>query len=884
MRVAAGTRFGAYEIVAPLGAGGMGEVYRARDTRLGREVAVKLLSEQLADHPTALARFEREARAVAALNHPNILALFDIGNADSSVFAVTELLEGQTLRDRLRAGPLPLRTTLEYARAIADALAAAHDRGIVHRDIKPENIFLTTDGRVKVLDFGLAQIAEDAVPASATGDETTVHTTPGVIVGTIGYMAPEQVRSQPSDARTDIFTFGLVLYEMLTGVRAFRANTPADTMSAILNVDPPDFSVSGASVPPSVDRLVRRCLEKSPAQRFQSARDLSFALEAVSAGASSGVTAAVPARRRPRWLAPALGLLLLAGVGAAGVLFGRRTATTTIASPVGRFVLPASQTTGPPMVSVSPDGAYVVYISPATGRAGAQAGSMWLRRLDGAEPQLIDSANPTSPLARAASFVFFSPDSRRLAFFSGNDLFALVLPDGSPQRLAELPSLPRYGAWGARNVIVVSSTDGKLYRVEPDTGNVRLIVTLDPSSNGALGLPTFLPDGERFLYTVIAGHQEVQSSEETRVASIDGQSMGTAFKGGVGTFYAGGHLVFGSNGALYAQRFDTGSLKVEGSAVEIAPAVMQDLRNAVVYASASSNGVLVYRLPTSADVRFTWMDRSGRQLSSVNVSDAFTNFGVSPDGTRIMATRRHPITNTNQLWLVDVARNVATLAVPNGEGGYSDPVWMPDGQHVIFRYQQQLVMRLANGGDRRVLLNAQGYPDSVTQDGRYVLYGIPTGDRYELNALDITAQDVKPIPLVTGATVADEGKFSPNARWIAYHSNETGSLQIAVIPFPPTGERWQISQAGGVQPRWSKDGQELFYLDLQGQLMSVRMSDSDPRRAQAPVALFSTGLQPSSSLDQFEPVGDRFLVRLPVAGTADTSPVGVVVNWEQLVK
>jgi Tol biopolymer transport system component len=882
MRVAAGTRFGAYEIVAPLGAGGMGEVYRARDTRLGREVAVKLLSEHLADHPTALARFEREARAVAALNHPNILALFDIGNAESSVFAVTELLEGQTLRDRLHAGPLPLRTALEYARAIADALAAAHDRGIVHRDIKPENIFLTTDGRVKVLDFGLAQIADDADSASRAGDETIMNTSPGVIVGTIGYMAPEQVRSQPADARTDIFAFGLVLYEMLTGARAFRANTPADTMSAILNVDPPDFSDSGISVPPSVDRLVRRCLEKSPAQRFQSARDLSFALEAVAAGTSSGVTAAVPARTRPRWLAPALALVLLAGVGALGVLFGRHTATTRGASPVGRFVLPASQTAGPPMVGVSPDGAYVVYVSPAAGRAGA--GSMWLRRLDGGEPQLIDAANPTSPLARTASFVFFSPDSRRLAFFSGNDLFAMTLPDGSPQRLAGLPSVPRYGAWGARNVIVVSAADGKLYRVDPDTGNVRLILTLDPSANGAVGLPTFLPDGDRFLYTVIAGHQEVQSSEETRIASIDGVSMGTVFKGGVGAVYAGGHLVFGSNGALYAQRFDAASLKVEGAAVEIAPAVMQDLRNAIVYATASSNGVLVYRLPSSADVRFTWMDRTGRQLSSVNVTDAFTNFGVSPDGTRIMATRRHPVTNTNQLWLVDVARNVATLAVPNGEGGYSDPVWMPDGQHVIFRYQQQLVMRPANGGERRVLLNAQGYPDSVTQDGRYVLYGIPTGDRYELNALDITTPGAKPIPLVTGATLADEGKFSPNARWIAYHSNETGSLQIAVIPFPPTGERWQISQAGGVQPRWSKDGQELFYLDLQGQLMSVRTPDSDPRRAQAPVPLFSTGLQPSSSLDQFEPVGDRFLVRLNVAGTADTSPVGVVVNWEQLVK
>jgi Tol biopolymer transport system component len=876
MSVGPGTKLGPYAITAAIGAGGMGEVFRARDTRLGRDVAIKVLPPTVAGDPDALARFDREARAVAALNHPNIVALFDIGKEGDTAFVVTELLEGQTLRERISAGPIPSRLALEYARSIADALAAAHDRGIVHRDVKPENVFITADGRVKVLDFGLAQVS--GASDSASQAETKISTSPGLVVGTVGYMAPEQVRGQKADSRTDIFAFGLVLYEMLSGTRAFSGATNADTMSAVLNQEPAELgSVSGTVIAPGIERIVRRCLEKNPAQRFQSARDLSFAIEAVSLGGSGAKSAPdlpIPARR-PKWWPLAAAALIVAAIAGAFVIGRQMTSRTAAAGPVQRFMIPGAVNTGVPAVAISPDGKFLIYSNPATGQSAGGSAAFWLQE------QATMTLTQLSGVAAGISVLFWSPDSKSIGFFRGAEVFAMDMPNGLPRLVATLPEFCRRGAWGSRGTIIATSGT-TVYQVPATGGTPVAVVKIAPGKETAIYAPSFLPDGERFLATVVTGPGE--GGSETHAFSLDGKRLGTIAKAVVGGFYADGHLVYGAHGGLYAQALDAASLKVSGDPVLLASTAMQDARLGNLHASASETGTLAYRPAPNIDAQFQWVDRNGRQLSSVATTGSFTNFNVSPDGARIAATRRDPVTSESSLWMIDAVRGVASLVSPKDDVGYGDPMWMPDGQRVVFRHQRSLSLRSANGGEMRSLVPAAAYPDSVSSDGRYVLYGAPNGPTYELYALDILTANAKPIPVVTGLSLADEGKFSPNGKWVAYHSDETKSNEVSVVPFPPTGEKWQISQTGGLQPRWSKDGNELFYLDLSGRMMSVKMPGSDPRRASSAVVLFPTTLVPSNSLDQYEPVGDRFLIRVPLASPATASPVGVIVNWPRITK
>jgi hypothetical protein len=875
MSLAAGTRLGPYEVLGLIGAGGMGEVYRANDTRLDRTVAIKVLPEGLAADAERRARFEREARAVAALSHPNIVALFDVGHEGSTSYAVTELLEGHTLRERLNAGPVPVRAAIEYARSVADALAAAHDRGIVHRDLKPENIFLTREGRIKVLDFGLAHVSAGGYgrssPDTIGSAPTTLTSTPGLIVGTIGYMAPEQVRGQSTDARTDIFAFGAVLYELLSGHRAFSGDSSADTMSAILNTDPPEMSRSGGAVLPSVDRIVRRCLEKVPVQRFQSARDLSFALEAIGSASSDATAVVTPAARWRVALAALLAVVLVAAAAFGAWVLGRRSAPALVQAPPARFVVATGDTVAiASALSVSPDGRYLVYNGPAGTQGPSMNTPLWIRRLDELD------ARPLSAADSSAIGPFWSPDSRTLGYFLANSLYALPIRVGTPRRLAEFPERPYAGTWGVRDIIIVATAAG-LYRVPAAGGAPALVLKSDATGGLRRVWPSFLPDGRRFLYNAVSGQDE--SASEARVATIDGQELGTVHKAGVGTRYANGHVIFGAHGALYAQPFDAQRLVPTGDTRELDASVRQDWRSGTLFVGASDTGVLAYRPASRADVRFIWVDRNGHELSVVTASGGFTNFDVSPDGARIVTTRRDPVTYRNELWLIDAVRGVASLAGPKGIGLTGDPTWAPDGQHIAYRFQQQMVMRLANGGEQRVLLSAAGYPDSFTRDGKFLAYGTARGNLYELFALDLTAANPKPIPLVTGLALADEARFSPNGQWVAYHSGDVGPAQVYVMRFPPTGEKWQISPTGGVQPRWSADGQELFYLDLEGRMTSVRMTDSDPRRASVPTVLFATGLAVSNAFDQFTPVGDRFLLRAPLTPASNASVIEVLVNW-----
>ena len=887
MSFAPGFRLGPFEIISQLGAGGMGEVYCARDVRLGREVAIKVLLPALAADADAMERFAREARAVAALNHPNIVALFDIGRDDTTSYVVSELIDGSTLRERLASGPVPIRKAVEYAKQIAEALAAAHDRGIVHRDIKPENVLVSSEGRVKVLDFGLAQIAA-ATPLSA---DTMARTLPGAVFGTAGYMAPEQVRAQAIDHRADLFALGAVLYEMLTGRRAFSGATPADTVTAVLHVDPPPLAVEQGNMPASLARIVQRCLEKQPHERFQSARDLAFALDAVALDAQP--TSPRGVRRSRVWTTAAIaaGALLIGAAIASAVFWRPRPTTAPAATPVARFGIPASMTWSD-AASISPDGRYVVYtggggVALATATTstvpGARptgftpvSGRFWLRRLSALESLRLSETEAAVPA------FFWSTDSRVLGYRAGNSIIVRDVPDGAPRLLAELAQPPQAMTWNRRGDLVVALPSG-LHRIAPEGGSPQLLLRSQPGRELWRGAPAFLPDGQRFLFTVLlsgAGEEAL----ETRVGSLDGRELGTIAKGVVGATYADGHLLFGAGGALYAQAFDVERLALTGERVELARSVAQDWRTGRLAARASDTGILVFLGAPRGDAQFVVVDRAGRPVRNIGEPDSFLNFSLSPDEQRIMVARRDPLSGHASLWLIDAVRGITALVTEAADSDDADdPTWSPDGRHVAYRHGPRLVLRLANGGAERTLVDAEAYPDAFSRDGRYLLFGQPKGNMFEQSVLDVTIQGAKPIPLVTGVTLADESRFSPNGRWVAYHSNETGTAQVSVVPFPPTGEKWQLSHAGGVQPRWSADGDELFYLDPDGRMMAVRIPGSDPRQATAPVSLFATGVAPSDALDQFTPMGNGFLVRVPVVAGADSAAVQVIVNWKALI-
>jgi len=667
-----GARLGPYELIETIGHGGMGEVYRARDTRLGRDVAIKFLKAELSADPQALARFEREGRAVAALSHPNIIALYDVGREGDTVYAVTELLEETTLRERLGAGPLPPRKALEYVRAVAEAIAAAHRGGIVHRDLKPENVFVTTDGRIKVLDFGIAHMAAAPITPAVDGEtRERSSTSPGTMIGTVGYMAPEQVRGAATDARTDVFALGVVLYEVLTGHAAFVRDTPADTLSAILAAEPPDLPRISSSAGPAIEQIVRRCLEKAPEERFQSARDLAFALEALSAGTGGATrdlsptpTPAAPARARISKVLVALGAMALVIAGSFAA--GRVTVKAPASAPPALFSLSAN--TAPfDAVSVSPDGRYIAYTGAATPTSSAGSTVVSLRQLESL------GVSPLPETSSASRPFLWSPDSKTFGYFIDTALIVREVPDGAPRVLTSFPGRATGAAWGPNGVLLVSTAAG-VFQASASGGTPQLVMKTDLAREIWRGWPSFLPGGDRFLYTTLRNNGS-ESTLETRAAALDGRELGTVLTGAVGAMYADGHLLYGMSGALYAQAFDSRSLTLGGERRQIAASVSQNWRFGEIAASASSTGVLVFRTAPRSEVQFTWVDRTGRKVGTVGAPDSYTNFDVSPDGRRIAASRRDPKTGVNSLALIEVERGVTTPITPLDEDNYDDPTW-----------------------------------------------------------------------------------------------------------------------------------------------------------------------------------------------------------------
>ena len=869
MPLASGARLGPYEILGFLGAGAMGEVYRARDTRLGRDVAVKVLNPSLAADEASHTRFEREARAVAALNHPNIIALYDVGREGATAYVVTELLDGVTLRERLTDGPLPLRKAIEYARQMAAALGSAHERGIVHRDLKPENLVVTTTGRIKVLDFGLAHMAPAAAPAASPSDETTVQTTPGTVFGTFGYMAPEQARAQRVDSRSDIFAIGVILYEMISGRRAFARDTPADSLAALLHADPPPLPAAVEHSSPHLERIVRRCLEKSPDERFQSASDLAFALDLPGLEESAAAGTGLPPRaRRFRFAAAAAAAIVLISAGALLAVALRWREDPATPPAMVRFGIPATMTWSD-AASISPDGQYLVYTSGAT--AGRR---FWLRRLDAM------TATPLADTQEAVPMFFWSPDGKRLGYRSGTSLIVRDIPDGQRRVLAELPGTPQGVAWNDRDQLVIALASG-LYVMPASGGEPRLIMKTTPEREvWRGGSPSFLPGGDRFLFTVL-NNGSGENALETRVGTLDGRDLGTIGHGISGAMYADGHLLFGAGSSLYAQRFDPDSLVLSGDRRLLAESVSQDWRSGRLVAAVSATGTLVFRSAPMGDVEFSVVDRAGRVIRTIGAPGSYTNFSVSPDESRVVTSLRDPLSGRTSLWLIDAARGVTSLVTdPNDTRDSDDPTWSHDGRDIAYRHGGELVMRAANGGPPRTIVASEAYPDDVSRDGRYLIYGQPKGNGFQQWLLDLLTPGARPTPMVEGVTLADESRISPNGKWVAYHSNETGTAQVYVMTLPRSGQKWQISPQGGVQPRWSRDGNELFYLNPDGHLMTVALPGSDPQRAAAPQMLFNTGLQPSDAIDQIAPLTHGFLLRRPRPGASEPEAVQVIVNWK----
>ncbi len=895
MTLAPGARLGPYEVSSLVGSGGMGEVYRARDPRLGRDVAIKVLPAGFSTDSDRLRRFELEARAAAALSHTNILAVHDIGTHNGSPYIVSELLEGETLRERVNRGLLPVRKTVEYAVQIAHGLAAAHDKGIVHRDLKPENVFLAVDGRVKILDFGLAKLTEARTADSGATAAPTVaaHTEPGIVLGTVGYMSPEQVRGQPTDHRTDVFAFGAMLYEMLSGRRAFHAETVADTMTAILKEDPPDLPASERHIPPALGRIVDRCLEKNPQARFQSSGDLAFALEALSA--QSGVSEAVASgtgrsrshARLPWMLAALFGLGLVAAASFAAVLYLR---PVSDAAPMMRFTLdppdgwnlalgtaPAGSgnvAMGP--LAVSPDGRRIAFI--ARNRQGHAL--IWIRALDApAAAPLVGTDRASSP--------FWSPDSRFLGFFADGKLKRIEVAGGPPTVVCDVNG-GAGGTWNRDGIIVFAAIQSPLQKVHASGGIPAPALFLQEAET-AHTRPVFLPDGRHFLFRALESTTAGGQGRKIYLASLDsGTRTELLLSDSTNVSYSQQHLLFLRGTTLMAQAFDPDRLALTGEPVPIADEIQTLGSPQSGVFSVSQNGVLAYQTGSATHRgQPAWLDRTGKSLETIGDPGIQWELSLSPDGKRAAVTIFDQSQSTD-IWLLDLTRGLRTRFTfdPGNDRG---PVWAPDGSRLIFSSNRtgiyDIYQRNASGTGADELLYADRSnkePLSWSPDGRHVLYtGFSKGD--DILVLPLTG-DRKPIPFAETPFSEVSGQFSPDGRWIAYASNESGRYDIYVAPFPPTGGKWMVSRSGGLVPRWRRDGAEIFYFDG-ARLIAVTV---DGRTSAFEVGTARPLFEPVSPVRVGEtrafydvsPDGQRFLINMSMS-TEQTSgpPVAVVLNW-----
>ena len=908
MALLPGTRLGAYEVNTQIGAGGMGEAYKGRDTRLDRTVAIKVLPEALASDPQLRERFDREARAISSLNHPHICTLFDVGHHEGVDFLVLEYLKGRTLAERLADGgdraALDPNDALKIAIEICDALDKAHRTGIVHRDLKPANVMLTKAG-VKLLDFGLAKSAAPVVAASGLSMLPTTPpnlTAQGTILGTFQYMAPEQIEGLDADARTDIFAFGALLFEMLIGRPSFEGKTRASLLGAILKDEPPVVSRLRPGIPAALDRIISTCLAKDPDDRYQSARDLFRDLQWVASGSSDGAgapTASPPARStRVAWLTAAL--LAIALVAAAVIALRRMGEVIPAAGAVQFTIAPPENTSfgGPPgggsglatQVAVSPDGRNVVFVARTQ-----SAYQIWLRSVASLD------ARPM-PGTEGGAFPFWSPDSRFTGFFAAGKLKKIQIAGGPPIVLCDATG-GRGGTWSRDNVILFSpSNTVGLLRVSSAGGVPVVVTTLDPATGETSHRwPHFLPDGRHFLYTATWGTCCPPSKPGViRLASLDpADAVITLFEADSSALYAAGHLFFASRDeSLMAQAFDLDARRTTGDAFPLAEHVSFE-GTRYVGASVSQEGTLVYaHSDAHAAVQLTWFDRGGRALATLGDAAPYTDIALSPDERRVAVGLATGSPANTDIWTFDIARNVPSRLTFD-PGFDASPVWSPDGTRIAFlgnrsgkvSLRQQSITQTAVDES---LLDASGLyqisPSDWSADGRFIAYTSTSSGTSDVWVLPLFG-DRKPFPLVQTRFTETAAVFSPDVRWIAYTTNESGQFNVVVQSFPGTGGKYQVSTNGGGQPVWRADGKELFYVGADGAMMAVPI-DATGQYTGVPQALFSTSTRVGfASPTQTGPNqkfavtkdGKRFLVSATPQQSRAT-PLTVVLNWTATIQ
>jgi serine/threonine protein kinase/Tol biopolymer transport system component len=895
MPLTPGAKLGPYEIQRELGAGGMGEVYRARDTRLDRQVAIKILAAHLSSSPELKQRLEREARAISSLNHPHICQLYDIGSQAGTDYLVMELLEGETVTERLRRGSLPLNEVLKIGTEVADALEVAHRAGIVHRDLKPANIMLTKSG-AKLMDFGLAKpfgmtaSVSGAAPsftavATMTGlSPASPLTTAGSIVGTIQYMSPEQIEGRAADVRSDIFALGAVLYEMATGKRAFEGKSQISVASSILEKDPEPISAAKPMTPSAFEHVVKTCLQKNPEERFQTAHDVRLELKWIAEERSSpSQTSLQPTPRHPRERLAWAAAVLIAIVAAAGawIFMARpsqpaRIVRTVIPPPEGASFRLTGDVAGPPVLS--PDGAYVAFAAAAADGKVV----LWIRPMDKLEARVL-------PGTENVIFPFWSPDSRSLAFFADGKLKTIDLNGGSPQVVCDAPQA-RGGSWGPDGVILMTTdVQAPLVRVSANGGAPAAITKLDRPRHTSHRWPFFLPDGKHFLYLAI-NHDSAQSENDAvYFASVDGTENRPLFRSLTNAVYSGGFVLFARGSQLMAQKFDPASGQLSGEPKVLANGVANDLSTWHMDASVSDAGLLVMGSGGTPDWQLVWVDHTGKQIGVV--ADKLSNLQLarlSPLGDRIALVID---TGASDVWVLDLARGIRTRLTFGPVSNYS-PVWSPDGKWIAYSSfrngRHRLYRKLSDGSGAEELLFDDDQiviSSNWSGDGKYLLYsrGPVHAAGEEVWALPLEG-DRKPFQVVPHRdnAFATQGKLSPDGHWLAYASTESGQAEVYVVPFRGGQGKWQVSQNGGNEPSWSRDGKTLYYANLSFTVFEVPIQQLNGTLQFGTAEQVVANMPSQVFFYDVSPDGQKIL--LNVISQQVNQSITVVTNWVEELK
>ncbi len=900
MTLLPGTRFGSYEILAKLGEGGMGLVYRARDLRLDRDVALKLLPEPFLADRDRLARFEREAKLLAQLHHPNIASIFGLEESDGTRALVMELVDGPTLAERIAEGPMPLDEGLAIARQIAEALEEAHEKGIIHRDLKPANVKLTPDGKVKVLDFGLAKAFDPSasgISSSPSGVATMMDsptltaagTQLGVILGTAAYMSPEQARGKPVDRRADIWAFGVLLHEMLTGRRLFSGETVSDTLAEVLKTDP-DLAALPHGTPPAVERLLRRCLVRDPRHRLQSIGDARIELEGaqdpetVSGATAPAVAAPPPSRASRAWrsLPWAIAGAALVTLFATMLGLGRSEApaSATASSTLEAAMLPPRGTAfdlrpmSPGPAALSADGRFVAFSAQGEDRRSR----LFVRELATGETKQLAGTE-------GAQYPFWSPDARWIAFFTQVDrtLKKVQATGGTPQTICSANN-GKGGTWNGDDVILFAAGPGTpVSRVAAGGGEPQPVTHLGAAHVNSHRHPRFLPDGRHFLFLARAANP---SESRVMVGSIDQDAERELFPGATQAEYASGHLLFVRESTLMAQPFDLDALSVRGAALPVAEGVIEQPNAAIGMFSASSTGLLAFHSgDTEVGQRLAHVDRSGAALSPLGEPAQYRGPEFAPDGRRLVVTKSGPSDPGGDLWIVDLARDSWTrFTIDPAED--INPVWSRDGSRIFFANNREgphsvYGKSLAGRGEAERIYSGptMTIPASASPDGRTLLI-LQAGksDDFDPWILDLATRQASPLPVRLGS--GTRARFSPDGRWIAYESDASGPFEIFLVPFPGPGRQIQASSGGGVNPYWRSDGREIVFEDREGRVWATPVeTEEETIRVGSPKLLFQAP-PPERNASELaaSPDHDRFVYVVPGVLGADNE-LHLVVNW-----